>query len=208
MNSAISIDSDLLLLLVGCLYILVFGGLSFLRREGLSLQLALEAIVVTALTLGLSRLANIRISPILLLILLYLITMRSRLLVDVANLLAERGKYKAAFSLYGLSLAWWPDTSSRLIVLTNRGTAELFGGQVETAVQTLEGVLAIEKRPRLGLKYEAGCRYNLGLAYAKKGDRAKAVEQLNEVIDLMPGSRYAQAARATLKRWKETVPED
>jgi len=208
MNSTINLDPNLLLLLVGCLYILVFGGLSFLRREGLSLQFAIEAIMITALVLGLSLSANIRISPLLLLILLYLITMRSRLLVDVANLLAERGKYKAAFSIYRLGLAWWPDASSRLIVLTNRGTAELFCGQVDTAIQTLEGVLAVENRPRLGLKYEAACRYNLGQAYAKKGDRAKAVQQLNEVIDLMPGSRYAQAARATLKRWKETVTED
>jgi tetratricopeptide (TPR) repeat protein len=208
MNSPINVDPNLLLLLVGCLYILVFGGLSFLRREGLSLQFAIEAIMITALVLGLSLLANVRIGPLLLLILLYLITMRSRLLVDVANLLAERGKYKAAFSIYRLGLAWWPDASSRLIVLTNRGTAELFCGQVDTAIQTLEGVLAVENRPRLGLKYEAACRYNLGQAYAKKGDRAKAVQQLNEVIDLMPGSRYAQAARATLKRWKETVTED
>ena len=208
MNNTINLDPNLLLLLVGCLYILVFGVLSFLRREGLSLQFALETIVVTALVLGLSWLAKISIHPILFLLLLYLVTMRSRLLVDVANLLAERSKYKAAFSLYRLGLAWWPDTSARLIVLTNRGAAELFSDQAETAIQTLEGVLAIENRPRLGLKYEAACRYNLGQAYGKKGDRPKAVHQLNEVIDLMPGSRYAQAARATLKRWKETVTED
>jgi len=208
MNSTINVDPDLLLLLVASLYILVFGGLSFLRREGLSLQFAIEVIIITAVVLGLRRLANIPISPILLLILLYLITMRSRLVVDVANLLAERGKYKAAFSLYRLGLAWWPDASSRLIVLTNRGAAELFSGQAETAMQTLENVLAAENRPRLGLKYEAACRYNLGQAYAKKGDRGKAVQQLNEVLDLMPSSRYAQAAKATLKRWKETGAED
>jgi len=208
MNSTINLDPNLLLLLVACLYILVFGGLSFMRREGVSLQFAVEAIVVTALVLGIGWLVNFPISPILLLILLYLITMRSRLLVDVANLLAERGKHKAAFSLYRLGLAWWPDAASRLIVLTNRGAAELLSGQVETAIQTLEGVLAMENRPRLGLKYESACRYNLGQAYAKKGDRAKAVQELNEVVDLMPTSRYAQAARATLKRWKETVTED
>jgi len=203
-----TLDPNLLLLSVACLYILVFGGLSFLRREGPSVQFALEVIVVTVLVLGLRLLGIVRIGPFLFLILLYLITMRSRLVVDAANLLAERGKYKAAFSLYRLGLAWWPDAASRLIVLTNRGTAELFGGQVETAIQTLEAVLAVENRPRLGLKYEAACRYNLGQAYAKKGDRAKAVQQLNEVIDLIPGSRYAQAARITLTRWKESVAED
>lgn len=208
MNSPINLDPNLLLLLVAGLYILMFGGLSFLRREGLSLQFAIEVIVITAIALGLSQLAAIPISPILFLILLYLITMRSRLLVDAANLLAERNKYKAAFSLYRLGLAWWPDASSRLIVLTNRGAAELFSGQVEAAIKTLESVLAPENQSRLGLKYEAACRYNLGQAYAKKGGRAKAVQLLNEVIDLTPNSRYGQAARATLKRWKETVSED
>jgi tetratricopeptide (TPR) repeat protein len=208
MNSTIRLDSNLLLLLVTCIYILVFGGLSFMRHEGLPLQLAIEAIVLAALLLGLRRLANLPIGPFLLLILLYLITMRSRLLVDVANLLAERGKYKVAFTLYRLGLACWPDAASRLIVLTNRGTAELLSGQVETAIQTLEAVLAVESRPRLSLKYEAACRYNLGQAYARKGDRAKAVQQLNEVIDRMPGSPYAQAARTTLERWGETAVED
>jgi tetratricopeptide (TPR) repeat protein len=163
---------------------------------------------MTAVLVGITYLIKKPLSPFLFLILLYLITMRSRLMVDVANLFAERGRYKTAFSLYQLSLAWWPDASARLIVLTNRGAAELHSGQIEAAIQTLEGVLAEQNQPRLGIKYEAASRYNLGLAYEKKGERAKAVEQLRQVVDLLPGSPYGQAAMAALQRWKEISSKD
>jgi tetratricopeptide (TPR) repeat protein len=191
-----------LLLLIACLYILVFGGLSFIRREGLSGQFALEAAVVTIVLVGGSWLLGIQLSPFVFLLLLYLVTMRSRLVVEVANIFARQGRYDLAFRLYGLGLAWWPDLSSRLIVLTNRGAAELRCGQVEAAIQTLEGVLEVEKRPRLGLKYEAACSYNLAFAYEKNGQDAKAVAQYNEVIDLLPGSVYAKAAQSALERRK------
>jgi len=196
----INLDPTLLLILTACLFILVFGGLSFLRREGLSVQFAVESVALTVLLVGGSWLTGIALSPFLLLILLYLVTMRSRLIVDVANMLAERKRYKLALRLYRLGLAWWPDTSSRLIVLTNLGIAELHSGQVDAAIRTLESMLDAEKRPRLGLKYEVACHYNLGYAYEQKGEEAKATAQYNEAIDLLPGSVYAQAAQAALKR--------
>ena len=68
--------------------------------------------------------------------------------------------------------------------------------------------LATDKRPRLGLKYEAACRYNLGYAYERNGDDAKAVVQYNEAIDVLPGSLYAKAAQAALKRRKKKSPSD
>jgi tetratricopeptide (TPR) repeat protein len=120
--------------------------------------------------------------------------------VDLANLLARRGNFDFAFRLYNLALAWWPDLASRLIVLTNRGVAELHSGQVDAAIETLESVLEAEKRPRLNLKYEAACLYNLGFAYEKKGEESKAVARYNEAIDILPGSLYAQAAESALKR--------
>jgi tetratricopeptide (TPR) repeat protein len=198
-------DPYLLLLLIAGLFILVFGGLSFVRREGLSVQFALESAALTTLLVGGSRLTGILINPFLFLIVLYLMTMRSRLLVDLANLFASRDRYNLAFPLYRLSLAWWPDAASRLIVLTNRGIAELRSGQTDTAIQTLESVLDVEERPRLGVKYEAACRYNLGLAYEQKEDWGKAAIQYNEVVDLLPGSAYAQAAQAGLKRRRKTI---
>jgi tetratricopeptide (TPR) repeat protein len=196
----LTIDPYLLLLLIACLFILVFGGLSFIRREGLSAQFALESVALTALFVGGPWLLGLQLSPYLFLILLYVVTMRSRLVVDLANLFATRDRYALAFRLYRLGLAWWPDAASRLIVLTNRGVAELRSGQVDTAIDTLHSVLTVEERPRLGLKYEAACRYNLGLAYEQQGDEGKAATQFNEVIDLLPGSPYAQASQAGLKR--------
>jgi tetratricopeptide (TPR) repeat protein len=199
----IALDPILLLVLTTCLYILVFGGLSLLRREGLSVQFALEAIVVSIVLIGGSWLTGIRLSPFVLLILLYLVTMRSRLLVDIANMLAQRRRYDLAVRLYRWALAWWPDATSRLIVQVNWGAAELLYGHIDAAIGLFEGVLEAEKRPRLGLKYEAACHYNLGYAYEKKGEDAKAAAQYNEAIELLPGSLYAKAAQAALKRRKD-----
>jgi tetratricopeptide (TPR) repeat protein len=196
----VNVDPNLLLLLVACLFIVTFGGLSLFRREGLSAQFALEAVALTALLVGVPWLLGRQISPYLFVILLYLVTMRSRLLVDLANAFATRDRYDPAFRLYRLSLAWWPDAAARLIVLTNRGIAELRGGQVDTAIDTLEGVLAVNERSCLGRRYEAACRYNLGLAYEQKGEDGKAVAQFNEVIDVLPGSSFGQAAQARLQR--------
>jgi tetratricopeptide (TPR) repeat protein len=193
----------LLLLLTALLFILVFGGLALMRREGLSVQFAVEALVLTALLVGGTWLAGTRLSPILLLIVLYVVTMRCRLLVDLATLLARRGRYEGAFRLYRLALALWPDKSSRLIILANQGAAELRSGQVEKAIGTLEGVLAPENHPHLGLRYEAATRYNLGWAFEKAGEDARAVREYNEVLDLFPGSVFAQAAGAALRRRKK-----
>jgi tetratricopeptide (TPR) repeat protein len=198
----LDMDPSLLGLAVGCLFTLVFGGLGYLRREGLSVQFALEAVGVTAVLVGGSALLGVPIHPLLLLALLYLITMRSRLIVDLANVLASRGNFDLAFRLYKLGLAMWPDEASRLIVLSNRGAAQLRSGQVEGAIATLESVLVLEKRPRLGIKYEAACRYNLGYAFEKTGKDALAVAQYNEAVDLLPGSVYGKAAAAALKRRK------
>lgn len=198
----LNMDPNLLNLAVGCLYILMFGGLGYLRREGLSVQFALEAVGVTAILVGGSGLLGMPIHPFLLLLLLYLITMRSRLIVDLANILAGRGNYKLAFRLYRMGLTWWPDEASRLVVQSNMGAAQLRFGQVQEAIATLERVLEVEKRPRLGIKYEAACRYNLGYAYEKAGKDAQAVAQYNETIDLLPGSVYGKAAQTALKRRK------
>jgi len=204
----LNLDPMQLSLLVTCLFILIFGGLGYVRREGLSAQFALESIAVATLLIGGSWLLNIRLSPFLLLIVLYVVTMRSRLIVDLANILAQRGRFQPAFRLYQLGLAWWPDRASRLIVLANRGAAELYSGQVDTAIQTLESLVQVEQRPRLGPKYEAACHYNLGYAYEKKGEDAKAVAQYNETIELLPGSLYAKAAQSALNRRKQKGSEN
>jgi tetratricopeptide (TPR) repeat protein len=196
----INLNPTLLSLLVACLFTLAFGGLGYLRREGLSIQFALEVAGLTLVIVGGAWLLNVQLSPFAFLIVLYLVTMRSRLVVDLANFLVRRKQVDLAFRLYRLGLAWRPDAASRLIVLTNKGAAEVYTGQLEAAIETLEGALSEEERPRLGLKYEAACRHNLAYAYEKKGEEGKAIAQYHETIELLPGSLYAQAAQAALKR--------
>ena len=202
----LNLDPTLLLLLVACLYILAFGAMGFMRREGLSIQFALETAILTAVLVGGSWLTGLSLNPFLFLIILYLVTMRSRLLVDLANLLVRRNRKETAFRLYDLALALWPDAASRLIVLTNRGAALLHGGQVDEAISVLEGVLADSQRSRLGIKYEAAARYNLGYAYELKGEDAQSLVQYNQAIEVLPGSLYARAAESALKRRKQQGP--
>ena len=199
------IDPNLFLLLIAALYVLVFGGLSILRREGLSAQFALEG-GGHHRHLGGGRDAPWRapqsgssaIAPI-----------RADHALEVAGgsrQLAWRSgaSTAAAFRIYDLSLALRPDTASRLIVLSNRGAAELHSGQVARAVQTLEGVMDPHVRPNLGVRCEAVTRYNLGLAYDQNGQLAQALEQFGEAADLLPGSPAARAARAALDRRRKS----
>ncbi|MBN1657273.1 MAG: tetratricopeptide repeat protein [Anaerolineae bacterium] len=201
--SQIQIDPYLLLLLIACLYILVFGGLGLVRREGLSIQFVVESVLLTALVVGGGWLLGLAANPFFFLVLLYLVTLRSRLLTDFGNVLARRRSYDAAFRVYDLALALWPDSASRLIVLANLGAARLHSGQVEAAIETMKEVLSETARPGLGIKYEAATHYNLGYAYEKSGDEARAVVEYNEAIDTLPGSLYAQAAQSALKRRKQ-----
>jgi tetratricopeptide (TPR) repeat protein len=202
------VDSYLLLLLIASLYILAFGLLGFVRREGLSAQFALEGAVLTAVLVGGSWLLGSPLNPFVFLILLYLVTMRSRIAVDAANFLMRRKYQKSAFRIYELALAWWPDAGSRLIILANQGAAQLHTGKVKAAIETLEGALAEDERPRLGPKYEAACHYNLGYAYEQVGEESKAIAQYNEAVDLLPGSLYARAAEAAIKRRKQKGSEN
>ena len=89
-------NPHLLILLVALLFILVFGGLPVLRKEEPSLRLAVEVLVFTSLSLGVSLLTGLRLDPILFLIFLYLIVMRCRLLIDLGNLLSSRGYHQRA----------------------------------------------------------------------------------------------------------------
>jgi tetratricopeptide (TPR) repeat protein len=204
----LALNPYLLLLLVACLYALVFGILGYTRREGLSVQFAVEVVILTIVLMGGSWLIGMPIHPVLFLAILYVVTMRSRLTVDLANILARRGNYGPAFRLYDLGLAWWPDAASRLVVLTNKGAAQVHSGQVEAGIRTFDGVLKSEQRSRLSLKYEAACRYNLAYAYELSGEDAKAVGEYNEAIDVLPGSVYAQAAQAALDRRKRNVSDE
>jgi len=193
-------DPYLLAVLVGLLYALMFGALSLVRGEGLSTQFALEVVALTGLGWLSGRLTGQPVNPVLLLAVLYLVTMRTRLLVDLANALGQRGHLDWALRINALGDRLWPDAASHYIALINRGVLYLRQGAPEQAAKTLEGVLNAGLPARMGAKYEAACRYNLGVAWERLGRELEAVRQYNEVIELFPGSLYARGALYALQR--------
>jgi len=190
------IHPSLLILLIGLLYILGFGGLSLARRHGLSLRFAVEGLVVTAVGSALSWVEPLH--PLLFLVILYLLTLRVRLLVDLGNALSARGRHERALATYRLALRLWPDAISRQIVLINRGVAQLRMQEPAAAYETLKGVLG-DADVRVGAVYQAAAWYNLGLACRRTGREAEAVRCFNQVSDALPNSLYARAAQRALK---------
>lgn len=189
---------SLLLVLVGVLYILGFGALSVVRRQGLSDRFIFEGLIITAAGAAIA-VTPIPLHPVVFLLFLYLITMRVRLLVDLANLLTSRQRCEQALSLFRLALRLWPDPVSRQIVLINRGVTQLRMQEPEAAYITLKDALASEQ-VRQGAKYLAAGYYNLGLASRRAGKEAEAIRHFNEAIDTLPSSIYAHGARQALKK--------
>jgi len=196
-----------ILVIVGFAYIIIFGGMALLRREGLSLRFALESILITAIVAGLSLL-GINIHPVIFLFILYLLTMRVRLLVELGTMLARRGSFAASERVYALALRLWPDQTSRLIAETNHGTSLLQQGKLDEALSMLKNVLAQKSAGFLGRKYEAAAYYNLGVVYLRKNMDGPATEAFNLAIDALPASVYARgAARALEKQRHKDHPE-
>ena len=188
----------LIILLIGLLYILGFGALSYVRRQGLSVRFALEGLIVTAACAVFSYVV-VPVYPPIFLVIIYLITMRVRLLADVGNWLTASRRYEQALNVYQFALRLGPDVPSRQVVLINRGVTQLYMQAPEAAVVSLEEALATEE-DRLGLKYLAAGHYNLGLAYRRIGREAEAVRHFNQAIDAWPMSVYAAHADAALKK--------
>jgi tetratricopeptide (TPR) repeat protein len=186
--------------MIGIAYILIWGGLSFLRREGLSLRFVLEAMVIALAFSGLAQWGNIQTHPVLFLIILYLIMMRARLLVDLGNIFAKRGQYEQADKLYHLAASLWPDVTNRLILQVNQGTSLLQQKKLGEAITIFKDVLEQAGHGYLGVKYEAAAHYNLGVAYLRKGMDAHASIAFNAVIDTWPASEYARRAEVALER--------
>ncbi len=192
-----------LILLVGLLFIVLFGGLSLLRREGLSNRFAAEAVVVTLLFAGLDFLFPNRINPVLFLIILYLVTMRVRILVDVAIFFARRGNFAFAERIYQFAERFWPDPTGRMIIAVNQGVMEITRNNLDKAILIIRNVLAAKENGHLGIKHEAAAHYNLGVAYLKKEMQPQATNEFRTVLDIWPASVYARQAEAALNKEKE-----
>ncbi|MDD2696168.1 MAG: hypothetical protein PHD58_09610 [Anaerolineales bacterium] len=193
-------STPVMILLVGFLFIVFFGGFSLLRREGLSMRFAIEALLVTFLVSGLTWALRLTLHPVIFLGVLYLLTLRVRLLVDAGNLYARRGRYDLAARFYQLAGNAGADQSSRMIVLLNRHTLTLQEGDLDGAIAGFKALLEEAGRGYLGLKYEAAAHYNLGVAYRRKGAAAQAIAEFNAAIDSLPSSLYAQRAEAALNQ--------
>ncbi len=193
-------SAPVLILFVGVAYVVVFGGISLLRREGLSLRFAIEALLITGLVSGYCAMTGTSVHPVLFLLVLYLLTMRVRLLVDLGTWFARSGRFSTAESVFRLAARLWPDQASALIVLVNRGTALLQAGRLDEAVGMLKSVLEKSEQGYLGVKYEAAAHYNLGVAYLRGQQEANAIIEFNAVLDTWPGSKYANHAAAALEK--------
>jgi len=192
------LNISLVLLLVGCSYIAIFGGLSLLRREGLPLRLAVEGLAITAVFVGLSLASIFSLHPIFFLLVFYLLAMRVRLLIDVSRLLRNVVRPERLLPLYSLALRLWPDAAGRVLVQIDRGATLLRAGRPREAVAALEDALAHRPGGRFNPRYEAICRYNLGQACRHLGEDTRAYAEYNQVIELLPGTIYAQLAERAL----------
>ena len=189
-----------LIILVGLAYVVLFGGLSLLRREGLSARFAIEAVVITLLVSGLTALTIIQIHPITFLIVLYLLTMRVRLLVDIGNFFAQRGQFERAKGIYHFTERLWPDQTGSLVIQVNKATALLQSGALDDAIAIFTDVLNKSSQGYLGVKYEAATHYNLGIAYRSKDMETQARLEFNAVLDTWPASQYAHRAELALSK--------
>ncbi len=192
-----------LILLVGFLYIVLFGGLSLMRREGLSNRFAAESVVLTLIFAGLAFLFPDRINPVLFMIVIYLVTMRVRLLVDVAIFFARRGNFSTAETIYQLAGRIWPDATGRMIIAVNQGVMEISRSNLDKAILIIRNVLAAKENGHLGINHEAAAHYNLGVAYLKKEMPLQATNEFRTVLDIWPASIYARRAEAALNKDKE-----
>jgi tetratricopeptide (TPR) repeat protein len=194
------VNQYLLLVLTALLYALAFGALTWLRGEGLVARFAWEVLAVTAAIVAVAWVARLSVHPVLLLVAIYLVTMRARLLVDVGNALSGRKRHEDALAVLRLGLRLASDPFTASLVRINIGVTQIRQKRFEDAISQLDTTLANLPQGRGSPKYEAACRYNLGLAYLRTGQEANGSQQMRQVVELLPNSIYAVGAEAALKK--------
>jgi tetratricopeptide (TPR) repeat protein len=204
---------SIILLIEGFSYIVLFGAVSLLKREGLSSRFCFESVVIKMIFSGLTFLTGIQTHPVLFLVLIYLLTMRVRILVDLGTIFAKRAQFEQAEKLYNLASSLWPDATNGLILKVNQATSLLQQKKLDEAISIYNDVLKQAEQGYLGVKYEAATHYNLGVAYLRKNMDARASIAFNTVIDTWPVSEYARRAQIALekhrrKKHSTTTKED
>ena len=188
------------ILLIGFAYVVLFGGLSLLRREGLSTRFAIESLIFTGLASGMIALMDVNVQPVLFLFFIYLITMRVRLLVEIGTLFAKKGQFKQAERIYQFAMHVWPDQTCTFVIQVNYGTMLSQARRLDEAISMLNSVIEKSNSGFLGVKYESAAHYNLAVAYMRQDKQAQAVREFNAVLDTWPASEFAKKASAALER--------
>lgn len=186
------------ILLLGFLYTVLFGLVSLLRREALSVRFAVESTLITLIAAALSSGTGVEYNPVFFLAVLYLITMRVRLVVDIGIFLAGQGKFEQANRVFDFGLRIFPDQPGRMLIRLNKAILLLHRGHPDESVEALQELLTSGEH--LSPKNESAAHYNLALAYLKKNQEAKAIGELQNVLDIHPGSVYARRAEARLAK--------
>jgi len=86
--------------------------------------------------------------------------------------------------------------------------ARLQQGALEEAVRIFLGILERVDKSSLGIKHEAACHYNLGVAYQRKGEMSQAVREFKTVLEVWPVSEYARRASMALERQSQPEKHD
>ncbi|MBN1535780.1 MAG: tetratricopeptide repeat protein [Anaerolineales bacterium] len=198
-----------LILFIGSAYIVLIGILSLLKREELSTQFAIEAIVITFIFCGLTAYTRLAIHPVLFLLIVYFITMRVPLLVDIGTIFAKRKQFPLAEKFFSFALQLWPDRSNTWIVRINQGVAYFQQGDFDKAIHVYQEILQSIDHCRVSAKLEAAAHYNLGVAYLRQNKDAQATVEFNIVVDSWPATEYARRASDNLeKHRRKNIPSD
>jgi tetratricopeptide (TPR) repeat protein len=185
---------------IGLLYIVVFSGMSILRREKVSIRFVVESICITAITYVLVAYTPLQIHSAIFLLFLYGFTLRARLLVDLANFFARNGKNKLADKVYQLASHLWPDKTSKTIINVNRAIFLVQDNRLDESIVLFTQLLNPEDKKYLSARFEAAVHYNLGVAYLRKDDHSVAEIEFNTVVETWPNSPYAERSQQALDR--------
>ncbi len=196
-------NQTLSLLLTGVLFIGLFTLLGIVRKEGISRRFIFESSVVTAVFVLLSLLSILPVHPVVFLIVIYAVTMRVRMMIDLGSALARRGKTTWAARAFKAALMLGPDKAGALMVRLNQGACALADKRPAEAIPLLEDVSGKAEAARLGVKYRAACHYNLGIALWREKRTAEAARELEAAAEAWPASTYARRAENTLKKLRD-----
>jgi len=194
------VSLPVMILFIGSAYVVLIGVLSLLKREELSTQFAIEAVAITFLFGGLTAYNILTIHPVLFLLIVYFVTMRVPLLVDLGTIFAKRKQFPLAEKVFNFALQLWPDRSSQWTVRINQGVAYFQQGDFDKAIQIYQEILQSLDHCRVSAKLEAAAHYNLGVAYLRQNKDAQATVEFNIVVDSWPATEYARRASANLEK--------